>query len=157
MALWLQFSRQSSIHLVEKGTLSLMELPWVKNRRKKAWEVNMILLVFLFLPLFWCFQFRCSNGSSQHLILRLFRTYLALYLVQSDTKIHTHQVIFATVCRTFIVPLPASSLTVSSNMTDVFYHCRQNEKSQCLFDKIWMIPDRDDPDIRILTKYISIK
>ena len=123
--------------------------------KKKAWEVNMILLVFLFLPLFWCFQVRCSNGSSQHLILRLFRTYLALYLVQSDTKIHTHQVIFATVCRTFIVPLLASSLSVSSYDTDAFYHFQQNEKSYCLFDKIWMIPNRDDPDIHILSKYIS--
>ena len=91
----------------------------------------------------------------QHLILRLFRTYLALYLVQSDTKIHTHQVIFATVCRTFIVPLLASSLSVSSYDTDAFYHFQQNEKSYCLFDKIWMIPNRDDPDIHILSKYIS--
>ena len=65
----------------------------------------------------------------QHLILRLFRTYRALYFVQSDTKKHTLQVIFATVCRTFIVPLPASSLSVSSYDTDAFYHCQQNEKS----------------------------
>ena len=64
----------------------------------------------------------------QHLILRLFRTYLALYLVQSDTKIHTHQVIFATVCRNFIVPIPASSLFVSSYDTDAFYS-RQQTKS----------------------------
>ena len=96
---------------------------------------------FLFLPLFWCFQFRCSNGSSQHLyptLVSYFSTYLALYLVQSDTKAHTHQVIFATVCRTFIVPLPASSLSVSSYDTDAFYHCQKKQKSYfAVFYKIW--------------------
>ena len=112
--------------------------------KKKAWEVNMILLVFLFLPLFWCFQFRCSNSSSQHLILiRLFCTYLALYLVQSDTKAHTHQVIFATLFRTFIVPLPASSLSVSSYDTDAFYSRQQTKSLNVCWTKYeWIVTIR---------------
>ena len=96
----------------------------------------MILLVFLFCLFFDASSSVAATAAASTFILRLFRTYLALYFVQSDTKTHTHQVIFATVCRTFIVPLQASSLSVSSYDTDAFYHCQQNKKSQCLFDKI---------------------
>ena len=87
----------------------------------------MILLVFFFCLFFDASSSVAATAAASTFILRLFRTYLALYLIQSDTKDTRNQVIFARVCRTFIVPLPASILSVSSYDTDVFYHCQQNE------------------------------
>ena len=49
----------------------------------------MILLVFLFCLFFDASSSVAATAAASTFILRLFRTYLALYLVQSDTKKHT--------------------------------------------------------------------